>query len=402
MDESADALENITVLDLTRVLAGPLCTQMLGDMGANIIKVEHPLRGDDTRHWGPPFADTEAAYFLGVNRNKKSFALDFKTPKGLNILQSLIMKSDVVIDNFKPGLLIKLGLTDEWFKSNAKHIIRCSITGYGSKGPNGGMPGYDFLLQAESGLMAITGSEAGEPMKLGVAIVDIATGMNAVIGILAALNKRNLTGIGSVIDVNLYNTGVFLLANVASNHLISGKDSKRYGNGHPNIVPYNLFRCGEGALVISVGNDGQFRVFSELLKNSDWCENPKFSTNAARVENRKELEQFIDKALSKETAEYWYKLLQKNGIPVAVVRTVSEALSHEQTIDNGMVIDLEHPTAGIVKSLGLPININGKRGRKVNLSPPLLGEHNDEIMSNFLNMTPSEIANFKQEESKIQ
>ena len=402
MDESVDALENITVLDLTRVLAGPLCTQMLGDMGANIIKVEHPLRGDDTRHWGPPFADTEAAYFLGVNRNKKSLALDFKTPKGLDILKSLIMKSDVVIDNFKPGLLKKLGLTDDWFESNAEHIIRCSITGYGSKGPNGGMPGYDFLLQAESGLMAITGSEAGEPMKLGVAIVDIATGMNAVIGILAALNKRNLTGIGSVIDVNLYNTGVFLLANVASNHLISGKDSKRFGNGHPNIVPYNLFKCGEGALVISVGNDSQFRVFSELMKNSDWSENPKFSTNAARVENRKELEQFIDQALSKETAEYWYKLLQKNGIPVAVVRTVAEALSHEQTIDNGMVIDLEHPTAGIVKSLGLPININGKRGRKVNLSPPLLGEHNDEIMSDFLNMTPSEIANFKQEESKIQ
>ncbi len=391
MNEQQDALENITVLDLTRVLAGPLCTQMLGDMGANIIKIEHPSRGDDTRHWGPPFADTEAAYFLGVNRNKKSLALDFKTPEGLKILKDLIKKSDVVIDNFKPGLLEKLGLTDDWFKTNAKQVIRCSITGYGNKGPNGGMPGYDFLLQAESGLMAITGSADGEPMKLGVAIVDIATGMNAVIGILAALNKRNLTDAGSLIDVNLYNTGIFLLANVASNHLISGREAKRYGNGHPNIVPYNLFKCGEGALVISVGNDGQFRLFSEIMKNAEWCENPKFSANALRVENRVELEQLIEKALSKEKAEHWYKLLQKNGIPVAVVRTVTQSLSHPQTIENGMVLDLEHPTAGIVKSLGLPISFDGKRGKEKNLPPPTLGEHNEEILREFLGMSDKEI-----------
>ena len=394
MNKQQDALENVTVLDLTRVLAGPLCTQMLGDMGANIIKIEHPSRGDDTRHWGPPFADTEAAYFLGVNRNKKSLALDFKTPDGLKILKNLIKKSDVVIDNFKPGLLGKLGLTDDWFKTNANQVIRCSITGYGNKGPNGGMPGYDFLLQAESGLMAITGSADGEPMKLGVAIVDIATGMNAVIGILAALNKRNLTGAGSLIDVNLYNTGIFLLANVASNHLISGRDSKRYGNGHPNIVPYNLFKCAEGALVISVGNDGQFRLFSEIMENIEWCENTKFSSNASRVENRVELEHLIEKALSEENAEHWYKLLQKNGIPVAVVRTVTQSLSHPQTTENGMVLDLEHPTAGIVKSLGLPISFDGKRGKENNLPPPLLGEHNEEILREFLGMSDKEIEQF--------
>ena len=394
MNEQQDALENVTVLDLTRVLAGPLCTQMLGDMGANIIKVEHPSRGDDTRHWGPPFADTEAAYFLGVNRNKKSLALDFKTPEGLKILKDLIKKSDVVIDNFKPGLLGKLGLTDDWFKTNAKQVIQCSITGYGNKGPNGGMPGYDFLLQAESGLMAITGSADGEPMKLGVAIVDIATGMNAVIGILAALNKKNLTSTGSLIDVNLYNTGIFLLANVASNHLISGRDSKRYGNGHPNIVPYNLFKCREGALVISVGNDGQFGLFSKIMENPHWCENPKFSTNASRVENRVELEQLIERALSAENAQHWHKLLQKNGIPVAVVRTVAQSLSHPQTIENGMVLDLEHPTAGIVKSLGLPISFDGKRGKETNLPPPLLGEHNEEILREFLGMSDKEIEQF--------
>ena len=222
-----NALDGVVVLDLTRVLAGPLCAQMLADMGAEVIKVEHPGRGDDTRHWGPPFADTEAAYFLGVNRNKKSLALDFKSPSGLKVLKNLVKKSDIVIDNFKPGLLDKLGLTGRWFEQEASSVIRCSITGYGTKGPNGGMPGYDFLLQAESGLMAITGESDGAPMKLGVAVVDIATGMNAVIGILAALNKRYRTKTGSVIDVNLYNTGIFLLANVASNYLISGAEAKR-------------------------------------------------------------------------------------------------------------------------------------------------------------------------------
>ena len=222
-----NALDGVVVLDLTMVLAGPLCAQMLADMGAEVIKVEHPGRGDDTRHWGPPFADTEAAYFLGVNRNKKSLALDFKSPSGLKVLKNLVKKSDIVIDNFKPGLLDKLGLTGRWFEQEASSVIRCSITGYGTKGPNGGMPGYDFLLQAESGLMAITGESDGAPMKLGVAVVDIATGMNAVIGILAALHKRYRTKIGSVIDVNLYNTGIFLLANVASNYLISGAEAKR-------------------------------------------------------------------------------------------------------------------------------------------------------------------------------
>ena len=192
-----NALDGVVVLDLTRVLAGPLCAQMLADMGAEVIKVEHPGRGDDTRHWGPPFADTEAAYFLGVNRNKKSLALDFKSPSGLKVLKNLVKKSDIVIDNFKPGLLDKLGLTGQWFEQEASSVIRCSITGYGTKGPNGGMPGYDFLLQAESGLMAITGESDGAPMKLGVAVVDIATGMNAVIGILAALNKASSINISN-------------------------------------------------------------------------------------------------------------------------------------------------------------------------------------------------------------
>jgi len=386
-----NALDGVVVLDLTRVLAGPLCAQMLADMGAEVIKVEHPGRGDDTRHWGPPFADTEAAYFLGVNRNKKSLALDFKSPSGLKVLKNLVKKSDIVIDNFKPGLLDKLGLTGRWFEQEASSVIRCSITGYGTKGPNGGMPGYDFLLQAESGLMAITGESDGAPMKLGVAVVDIATGMNAVIGILAALNKRYRTKTGSVIDVNLYNTGIFLLANVASNYLISGAEAKRYGNGHPNIVPYNLFKCGEGSLVISVGNDGQFKQFSESVGHIEWITDARFAKNADRVENRNQIEQLIEQALSSNSADYWYNVLKDSGIPVAVVRTVSQSLSHPQTLENGMVVEIQHSTAGLIKSLGLPIKIDNVRGRKNNMPPPLLGEHNNEILRDFLGMTKAEI-----------
>ena len=394
-----NALDGIIVLDLTRVLAGPLCAQMLGDMGADVIKVEHPARGDDTRHWGPPFADTEAAYFLGVNRNKRSLALDFKSQAGLDVLKKLIIKSDIVIDNFKPGLLDKLGLNSEWFEQQAASVIRCSITGYGTKGPNGGMPGYDFLLQAESGLMAITGEPDGAPMKLGVAVVDIATGMNAVIGILAALNKRHRTKRGSVIDVNLYNTGVFLLANVASNYLISGEQARRYGNGHPNIVPYNLFKCGEGSLVISVGNDGQFKQFSECVGHLEWVSDARFSKNAGRVENRDELENLIESALSVDSADFWYNALKNSGIPVAVVRTVSQSLSHPQTLENGMVVEMQHATAGLVKSLGLPISIDAKRGRTDNRPPPLLGEHNSGILGEFLGMSQSEIEELTKQES---
>ena len=394
-----NALDGVVVLDLTRVLAGPLCAQMLGDMGAEVIKVEHPGRGDDTRHWGPPFADTEAAYFLGVNRNKKSLALDFKSPAGLQVLKKLVQKSDIVIDNFKPGLLDKLGLTSDWFKTEAKTVIKCSITGYGTKGPNGGMPGYDFLLQAESGLMAITGEPEGAPMKLGVAVVDIATGMNAVIGILAALNKRHRTNLGSFVDVNLYNTGVFLLANVASNFLVSEAEARRYGNGHPNIVPYNLFKCGEGSLVISVGNDGQFKQFAECVGRQEWIGDSRFAKNAGRVENRDEIERLIEIALSDNSADYWYNALKDSGIPVAVVRTVSQSLTHPQTIENGMVVEMQHSTAGLVKSLGLPIAIDDVRGRSENSPPPLLGQHNTEILEGFLGMTQAEIKELTNQES---
>ena len=381
-------LTGVKVLDLTRVLAGPLCTQYLGDLGAEIIKIENPQGGDDTRAWGPPFSQDVSAYFLGVNRNKKSLALDFKSKEGFEILTKLIKKSDVVIDNFKPGFCDKVGLTNEWFNKNTKKIVRNSISGYGDVGPQGGLPGYDFLLQAESGLMKITGEKDGNPMKLGVAIVDIVTGMNAVISVLAALLlKRKVTDQSILTEVNLYNTGIFLLANVASNNLISGKEAKKYGNGHPNIVPYNLFKTKNGDIAISVGNDNQFKIFSNLIGCPNWAKNNRFKTNENRVINRIELEDLIQNALSTNDANYWYQVFLNERIPCAIVRSVSEALCHEQTLKNDMVKDIPHPKGKKFKSVNTPITINKKRGLDVPLSPPLLGEHSYEILTKKLSMS---------------
>ena len=381
-------LTGVKVLDLTRVLAGPLCTQYLGDLGAEIIKIENPQGGDDTRAWGPPFSQDVSAYFLGVNRNKKSLALDFKSKEGFEILTKLIKKSDVVIDNFKPWFWDKVGLTNEWFNKNTKKIVRNSISGYGDVGPQGGLPGYDFLLQAESGLMKITGEKDGNPMKLGVAIVDIVTGMNAVISVLAALLlKRKVTDQSILTEVNLYNTGIFLLANVASNNLISGKEAKKYGNGHPNIVPYNLFKTKNGDIAISVGNDNQFKIFSNLIGCPNWAKNNRFKTNENRVINRIELEDLIQNALSTNDANYWYQVFLNERIPCAIVRSVSEALCHEQTLKNDMVKDIPHPKGKKFKSVNTPITINKKRGLDVPLSPPLLGEHSYEILTKKLSMS---------------
>ncbi|MDE0113134.1 MAG: CoA transferase, partial [Albidovulum sp.] len=244
--EPLGPLDSVRVIDLSRILAGPFCAMNLGDLGAEVIKVEQPGKGDDTRSWGPPFVGEESAYFLGVNRNKRGITLNLKDPRGLDLLKSLLRSADVVVENFKSGTLEKWGITEEWREREAPRLIHCEITGYGNSGPRGGMPGYDFLMQAESGLMSITGDQDGDPMKLGVAIVDVCTGMYATVAILAALNARERTGRGQKIEATLFATGVSMLVNVASNYLASGKTRGRYGNGHPNIVPYRAFACADG------------------------------------------------------------------------------------------------------------------------------------------------------------
>jgi len=282
MTEPPAALDGLRVLDLTRVLAGPFCTMLLGDMGADIVKVE-PRGGDETRAWGPPWVGGESAYFLGVNRNKRGITLDPTTPRGRDLLRRLVARSDVLVDNFRVGTLARWGFDHAWFDAQAPRLVRCSITGYGPTGPKAELPGYDFILQAETGLMSISGEPDGEPMKHGVAIVDLATGMLACIAILGALAARERTGRGQQVDLSLFETGLTLLANVASNHLASGRDAGRFGNGHPNIVPYRTYATRAGALALAVGNDAQFARLAAAVAHPEWAADPRLATNAARV-----------------------------------------------------------------------------------------------------------------------
>lgn len=373
------ALAGLKVIDLSRVLAGPLCTMLLGDAGADIIKVERPGVGDDTRSWGPPFAGGESAYYLGVNRNKRSLALDLSGPVGREVLGRLMTEADVVLDNFKLGTMDRWGFDDDWFAANAPQAVRCTITGYGSTGPKAGMPGYDFILQAESGLMAISGDAEGEASKLGVAIVDICTGMMATISILAALEARRRTGQGQAIEVSLHDTGLLMLANVASNVLISGTEAGRYGNGHPNIVPYRTYPAADGELAVAVGNDGQFGIFAEALGHPEWSADSRFARNADRVANREAIDQLIADVISTKNRAEWVNALDGVGIPAGPINLVSEALSSAQTTARQMVTEIDHPTVGGLRMLGLPTRFS-RTPTSIERPPPTLGQHTEEIL----------------------
>ncbi|MBT7954077.1 MAG: CoA transferase [Rhodospirillaceae bacterium] len=384
-------LSGIRVIDLTRILAGPLCTMNLGDMGAEIIKIEQPGRGDDTRGWGPPFVGGEAAYFLGINRNKRSLTLNLKEERGKEILRALLSEADVLVENFKSGTLEGWGFTPEWMKENAPGVVHCAITGYGDQGPKGGMPGYDFLLQAESGLMSITGEKDGRPIKLGVAIVDVCTGQLAAMTILAALNSRHDTGRGQRIDLSLYNTSLSMLINVASNYLIGGVEPSRYGNGHPNIVPYNDFPCGDGEIALAVGNDAQFARFADCVGHPEWADNELYQSNANRVVNRDDIEEKINNALAKKSADEWIALFEASNIPCSKINKVSEVLDSEQTTINNMVVELDHPSAGNFRTVGIPYSFSETQA-EVNAPPPLLGADTDDILSEMIGLDADAIA----------
>jgi crotonobetainyl-CoA:carnitine CoA-transferase CaiB-like acyl-CoA transferase len=388
---SKGPLSGIRVIDLTRILAGPLCTMNLGDMGAEIIKIEQPGRGDDTRSWGPPFVGGEAAYFLGINRNKRSLTLNLKEERGREILRTLLSEADVLIDNFKAGTLEGWGFTPEWMKENAPRVVQCAITGYGDQGPKGGMPGYDFLLQAESGLMSITGEKDGKPIKLGVAIVDVCTGQYAAMTILAALNARHETGRGQRIDLSLYNTSLSMLINVASNYLIGGVEPSRFGNGHPNIVPYNNFPCGDGEIALAIGNDAQFARFANCVGRPEWADNELYKTNASRVVNRDDIEDKIIKSLSDTSADDWIATFEAANIPCSKINSVSEVLESEQTKANNMVAELNHPSAGHLRTLGIPFAFSESQA-KIDAPPPLLGADTDDILSKMIGFDATTIA----------
>ncbi len=384
------SLDGLVVLDLTRVLAGPLATMLLGDLGADIIKVERPGTGDDTRAWGPPFVDGESAYYLGVNRNKRSVSLDLSTDEGVAVLETLIRRADVVIDNFKIGTLERWGLDDAWFEAEAPQAVRCTISGYGSTGPKAGMPGYDFILQAETGLMSITGEPEGSSMKLGVAIVDICTGLLATISVLSALEARHRTGRGQRTEVTLHDTGLLMLANVAANHLASGKVPGRYGNGHPNIVPYRTFRAADGEIAVAVGNDAQFRKLADLVGRPEWADDPRFARNRDRVENRDLVDGMVQGVIETKTRAEWIEALDAAGIPAGPINDVAEALGSPQTQGRGMVAEIDHPALGLIRMLGLPIVQTGTPAA-IRRHPPLLGEHTDEILREVAGLTDGEI-----------
>lgn len=387
------ALAGLRVIDLSRVLAGPLCTQTLGDLGADVIKVERPGDGDDTRNWGPPYAGALSAYFVGVNRNKRSLTLDLGHEQGRAVLDRLIRGGDVLVDNFKQGTLERWGFDDVWFEDNAPGVIRCSITGYGSSGPKFDAPGYDFILQAETGLMAITGEVDGSPMKLGVAIVDICTGMQATITILAALEARRRTGRGQRCEVNLHDTGLHILANVAANHLVSGEEPGRYGNGHPNIVPYRTYPAADGDLALAVGNDRQFAVLATEVGHPEWAGDHRFATNPERVRHRELVDSMIGDVLATRTREEWVEVFDRVGIPSGPINQVSEALSSPQTTAREMVVEMEHSVAGQLRMLGLPIALSDTPA-SIRHEPPALGADTETVLAE-VGYSPDEIAGLR-------
>jgi succinate---hydroxymethylglutarate CoA-transferase len=390
------ALAGIRVVDLTRILAGPLCTMMLGDMGADVIKIEPPTGGDDTRSWGPPFVGDTAAYFLGVNRNKRSLTLNMAAPEGQKILAGLIEKADVLIDNFRVGTLEKWGFTEGWFGEHAPRLVRASITGYGTSGPKSALPGYDFILQAESGLMSICGELGGVPTKYGVAIVDVCTGMLASNAILAALNARTRTGRGQKVEMSLYESSLLMLANVAQNYLSAGKDGGRFGNGHPSIVPYTTYRAADAMMAIGIGNERQFSRFAEIVGHPEWPQDERFNSNRTRVANRELVDGLISAALASDTAEAWLAKMMAAGIPCGRINTVAQALDDPHTAARRMVETVEHPTAGALRMLGIPFKFSDTPAG-VRRPPPMLGEHTDEILAQELAYDARAIATLREQ-----
>lgn len=375
----AGALEGVKVLDLTRVLAGPHCTMILADLGADVIKVEAPGGSDETRFWGPPFQNGVSAYYLCANRNKRSVTVNLKTEQGREIIRTLAKDADVLIHNFKTGSMEKWQLDYEAINHINPRLIYCSITGFGETGPYQHLPGYDYIIQGMSGLMSITGSEESGPMKIGVAMVDILTGLYSVISIEAALYEREKSGLGQKIDMSLLDTAVSSLANVASNYLISGKVPRRLGNDHPNIVPYSKFKALDGDIIIAVGNDRQFADLCKVIGIPQIAEDERYRTNEARVENKLELTKILDDQLQLKTAAEWIEVFSEKNIPCGPIHTMDRVFEHPQVLARDMVVHVNHPEAGRVKLVGSPIKLSRTKA-KIERHPPIAGEHTSEIL----------------------
>ena len=384
-------LSGITILDLSRVLSGPYCTMLAADMGARVIKIEHPERGDDTRAWGPPFLAGESAYYLSINRNKESVAIDFKTPLGRQALDELIGRADVLVENFRPGTLDRLGLGYNDLQVRYPRLIYASISGFGLNGPRREEAGYDAVAQAEGGLMSITGAPDGPAVRLGVAIADIAAGMFAFQGILLALISRAQRGRGQHVDVSLLDSVAALLTYQAARYFATGIAPARTGNRHMTIAPYDTFEMRDGVLVLAIGTDAQWRTFCTTLARADLAADSRFATNAQRVERFDELRPLVSDTLAPYRLNQAVELLRDAGVPCGAVRSIAEALDDPQIIARAMIEEIDHPAIGPLKLLGLPVKLSATPG-SVRLPPPRLGEHTRAVLSGDLGWSAEDVA----------
>ncbi|AYQ38146.1 L-carnitine dehydratase/bile acid-inducible protein F [Burkholderia aenigmatica] len=399
------ALSHIRVLDLTRVLAGPWCAQTLADFGADVIKVERPGAGDDTRHWGPPYlkdadgADTaEAAYYLAANRNKRSVTIDIATPEGQQIVRELAAQSDVVLENYKVGQLKKYGLDYDSLRAVKPDLVYCSVTGFGQTGPYAHRAGYDFIIQGIGGFMSITGERDGEPgggpQKAGVAIADLATGLYSTIAVLAALAHRDRTGEGQYIDMALLDVQVALLANMNTNFLASGKPPVRWGNAHPNIVPYQTFQTRDGWIIVAVGNDGQFRKFVEVGGQPGLADDERFATNPSRVRHRDTLVPILAEMVKARDKADWIGALEAAGVPCGPINDLDEVFDNEQVVARGMQVSLPHPCGADAKLVRNPIRMSATPP-DARTAPPLLGAQTDDVLRDMLGYDDAKIASLR-------
>jgi crotonobetainyl-CoA:carnitine CoA-transferase CaiB-like acyl-CoA transferase len=387
-------LAGIRVLDLTRVLAGPYCTMFLGDLGAEVVKVEQPGVGDDTRGWGPPFSGGESAYFLCVNRNKQSIALDLKSADGIALIRRLAERADVFIENFRPGALDRLGLGDKELRAANPRLIYASLSGFGADGPMAEIPGYDLIVQAWGGLMSITGTAESGPLKVGVAIIDLVAGLMLGKAIVAALYAREKLGVGQKIDTSLLEAEVAALINAGSNYLVGGKVPGRWGNAHPTIVPYQSFQTADSFLVIGVASEGIWKRFCEAIGKNELADDRRFAKNADRVENRAALIAILTEVFLQRDNQSWLKVLNAAEVPCAPIQTIDQVFSAPQVLHRNMLVEVQHRTAGTVKMAGIPVKFSVTPG-SVRLPPPLLGEHSSAVLESWLGLTQAQTEELK-------
>ena len=391
---AAGPLDGLTVLDLTRVLSGPYCTMMLADMGARVLKVEQPGKGDDTRAWGPPFQEGESAYFLSINRNKESVTLNLKHPDGRRVLDELIARADVLVENFRPGTLDRMGLGYRDVSARRPDLVYCSISGFGQTGPRRREPGYDAVLQGEGGLMSITGSDDGPGYRLGVAIADIASGMFAAYGVAVALLARHRTGRGQLVDVAMLDAVAALLTYQAGIYFATGTAPPRLGNRHPTITPYETLEAADGDLVVAAGNDQLWRTFCGVIGLDALADDPRFRTNRDRVAARAELNALLVERLRTRPAAEWLAELKAAGVPCGAVRDLAEVYSDPQIIERAMVVASQHPVAGAIRQLGVPVKL-GETPGAVRTPPPVLGQHTRDVLAE-LGFADAEIERFQE------